>query len=232
MALRTPYQRIDELDPLPYTEEWPSLRSAWGRVDIHSLAAFWVQESRLEGHYLEFGVGAGRSAVAAIRANRRLRPSRIGRYFLFDSFSGLPSLEGPDVGSAQFAAGDFAFGTDQVSAKLAQHGVTDGADVVLVPGTYEQSLPAFDPLEMRGGRAAIVHIDVDLYASCLAALSFLTPHLQPGTVMLFDDWNCFAAKNDKGERRATREWLANQPGHRLESYAKYGWHGEAFLLDC
>jgi hypothetical protein len=226
------YARIDELDPLPYNEEWPSLRSAWGRVDIHSLAAFWVQESTLEGHYLEFGVGAGRSAVAAIRANRRVNGGRVHRFFLFDSFSGLPPLVGPDAESNQFAPGDYAFSVEDVSKKLERHGVIDGADVVLVPGYFEHSLPSFDPGELRGAGAAIVHIDVDLHASCAAALSFLTPHLQAGTMMLFDDWNCFAARNDRGERRATREWLANQPGFRLESYAKYGWHGEAFILDC
>jgi len=232
MAHRPRYERIDELDPLPYAEEWPSLRSAWGRVDIHSLAAFWVQESKLRGHYLEFGVGAGRSAVAAIRANRRSTTQCIERYFLFDSFAGLPPLTGPDESSAQFAEGDFAFSVDEVAAKLAQHGVIDGADVVLVPGYFEQSLPAFDPLELRGGLAAIVHMDVDLHGSCAAALAFLTPYVQPGTLFLFDDWNCFAARSDKGERRATREWLLRQPGFRLESYAKYGWHGEAFILDC
>ncbi|HUK61730.1 MAG TPA: hypothetical protein VLV15_00310, partial [Dongiaceae bacterium] len=63
--------RRDPLDPLPYDAAWPSLRSATGRVDIHALAAFWVRESGLVGHYLEFGVGSGRSAVAAIRAHRR-----------------------------------------------------------------------------------------------------------------------------------------------------------------
>lgn len=229
---RPRYERIDELDPLPYTEEWPSLRSAWGRVDIHSLAAFWVQESRLRGHYMEFGVGAGRSAVAAIRANRRLATPCIDRYFLFDSFSGLPALVGPDRGSAQFAEGDYAFTVEQVAAKLQAHGVTDGADVVLVPGYFEESLAAFDPAELRGGPVAIVHIDVDLYTSAAAALAFVTPYVQPGAIFLFDDWNCFAAQNDKGERRAAREWVQRQPGFRLESYARYGWHGEAFILDC
>jgi hypothetical protein len=232
MPPRPAYERIDELDPLPYAEEWPSLRSGWGRVDIHSLAAYWLQESKISGHYLEFGVGAGRSAVAAIRANRRVSPPRIGRYFLFDSFAGLPPLAGPDEGSPQFTAGDFAFSVDQVAAKLQKHGVTDDADVVLVPGFFEDSLPTFDPAELRGGRAAIVHIDVDLYGSAAAALAFLTPYVQPGAMFLFDDWNCFAAQNDKGERRAAREWLGRQPGFRLESYAKYGWHGEAFILDC
>jgi hypothetical protein len=225
------YRRRDELDPIPYHEEWPSLRSAWGRVDVHSLAASWVQACQLRGHYFEFGVASGRSAVAAIRANTRLTPRVIDRFYLFDSFAGLPALSGPDVGSIQFGAGMYAYGVDQVVAKLEHHGVADDADIILVPGFFEASLPPFDATQLGGLGASLVHIDVDLYSSCVEVLAFVTPYLQSGAVMLFDDWNCFGAKNDRGERRAVREWLDKNPHVRLESYAKYGWHGEAFLVD-
>lgn len=225
------YTRIDELDPLPYSAEWPSLRSGWGRVDVHSLVASWIQATRLEGHYFEFGVASGRSAIAAIRANQRLTPRCIHRYFLFDSFLGLPELVGPDADSIQFRKGDYAFGVDDVVTKLETYGVADDAEIILVPGFYQDSLPPFDTGQLEGKRAAIVHVDVDLHASCAEVLTFITPHLQPGAVLLFDDWNCFGARNDRGERRAVREWLESNRHIRLESYAKYGWHGEAFLVD-
>jgi hypothetical protein len=222
--------RLDELDPLPYDAAWPSLRTAWGRVDIHTLAAFWVQESKLKGHYLEFGVGSGRSAVAAIRANTRHNPESVGRFFLFDSFAGLPALTGPDAGSTQFREGQYAFSEDQVREKLRQHGIHDQSRVSLVPGFFERSLPGFDARELRGWRAAIIHIDADLYGSAKLVLDFVTAHLQQGTVILFDDWNAFAASWSHGERAAAREWIEANPGLNLESYAKYGWHGEAFLV--
>jgi hypothetical protein len=199
-------------------------------VDIHTLAAFWIQESRIKGHYLEFGVGSGRSAVAAIRANARHNPQPVERFFLFDSFEGLPALSGPDAGSNQFQEGQYAFSQDQVREKLRQHGIEDQSRLRFVPGFFEQSLPAFDTRELRGGKAAIVHIDVDLYSSAKLVLDFVAPHLQQGTVMLFDDWNTFAASWAHGERAAAREWIAGSPGIDLESYAKYGWHGEAFLV--
>ena len=56
------------------------------------------------------------------------------------------------------------------------------------------------------------------------------PLLQQGTVILFDDWNAFTARASHGERAATREWLAANLRISLESYAKYGWHGEAFIV--
>lgn len=230
MATQPAYTRIDALDPLPYSESWPSLRSASGRVDVHSLAAFWVLESKLSGHYLEFGVGAGRSTIAALRANRRYNPETVARFFLFDSFEGLPPLTGKDVGSQQFKAGDYAFSEARVIENLTKHGTYDANRVELVSGFYESSLPRFDVSRFEGRKAAIVHIDVDLHQSAAAVLRFVTPHLQPGTILLFDDWNTFLADNRRGERAACREWLAENPSIAIESYVKYGWHGEGFIV--
>ena len=222
--------RIDELDPLPYDAAWPSLRSASGRVDVHSLVAFWVRESGLRGNYLEFGVGAGRSAVAAIRAHRRYNPEAVGKFFLFDSFRGLPALEGSDADSHQFREGEFAFSVDEVRAALDGRGVLDPQRVRLVPGFFDESLPAFDRAEFGGLPAAVVHIDVDLHRSARVVLDFVTPLLQQGTVILFDDWNTFNARWSHGERAAASEWVEAQAGLSLESWVKYGWHGEAFLV--
>jgi len=226
-----PPRRRDDLDPLPHQAEWPSLRSAFGRVDIHSLAAFWVRETRVSGAYLEFGVGAGRSAVAALRANLRDNPATVGPFVLFDSFQGLPPLQAKDVGSAQFKAGDFAYSQEQVQAFLSRHGIPESAPVRFVPGWFEESLRAFRAADHQISRAAIVHIDVDLHASCRVVLEFVTPLLQEGTVILMDDWNAFAASDQRGERAATREWLLQHPEIRLHDYARYGWHGQAFTVE-
>jgi hypothetical protein len=230
MIVQPTYTRIDALDPLPYSESWPSLRSASGRVDVHSLAAFWVLESKLSGDYLEFGVGAGRSAIAAIRANRRYNPETVARFFLFDSFEGLPPLTGKDVGSQQFKGGDYAFSRASVIQKLTEHGAYDVSRVELVSGFYEHSLPGFDTSRFGDRKAAIVHVDVDLYESAATVLRFVTPHLQAGTMLLFDDWNTFVADNRRGERAACREWLAENPQFSIESYVRYGWHGEGFIV--
>ncbi|MBL9134756.1 MAG: class I SAM-dependent methyltransferase [Verrucomicrobiales bacterium] len=223
--------RRDDLDPLPYTTEWPSLRSATGRVDIHSLAAFWVRETKVRGAYLEFGVGKGRSAVAAIRAHLRDNPGTVAPFVLFDSFCGLPELTSLDTGSNQFRPGDFAFSMEQVRAFLREHGIPASAPVTLVPGWFEQSLPGFDLAAHGVQKAAMVHIDVDLYASCGVVLRFIRPLLQAGTILLFDDWNAFGASDRKGERAATAEWLLQNPVIRLNEYASYGWHGKAFIVD-
>jgi len=224
--------RIDGLDPLPYyNSQWPSLRSDTGRVDIHSLAAFWISQCKIEGPYLEFGVASGRSTIAAIRAARLYNHSSPTDFFLFDSFQGLPELEGKDFGSLQFNKGDYAFSQDEVIAKLKQFDVYDENRVHLIPGFFEQSLQNFDLKAYGFDKISILHIDVDLYKSCKQVLDKITPYLQEGAIILFDDWNCFNASNRKGERAATREWLREHPEIELIDYASYGWHGKAFVVD-
>ncbi len=212
--------------------EWPSLRSFSGRVDIHSLAAFFVRESKLSGAYFEFGVGSGRSAIAAIRANRRENSGTVEPFLLFDSFQGLPLLQGLDQGSTQFHHGDFAFGVEQVIRNLAEHGVYQADTVHLVPGWFEKTLPAFPRASLAVTQAAIVHVDVDLHSSCVTVLNFIEPYLQVGSVILFDDWNAFRASQHKGERAAAAAWLKQNPQWQLNDFAAYGWHGHAFTVDA
>ena len=87
----------------------------------------------------------------------------------------------------------------------------------------EQAICALQP-------AAIVHIDCDLYASARDALELVSPKLQQGTVLLFDDYNCFSADPNQGERRALREFLASHPDIEVESWFSYLFAGQAFLV--
>jgi hypothetical protein len=40
--------------------------------------------------------------------------------------------------------------------------------------------------------------------SACDALEIVKPKLQQGTILMMDDWNCFRADNNQGERRALR----------------------------
>ncbi len=222
--------RRDELDPLPYAEGYPSLLSVTGRVDIHSLVAKFLSDSRTQGAYLEFGVGKGRSAVSALRAYRR--ENVCDRYILCDSFEGLPELTGVDVGSRQFQRGDYAFDQPAVEAFLERYGVADAAPISFLKGWFGPDTADEVTQVLGDSPVAVIHVDVDLYESCGWVLQAVTRHVRPGVVMLFDDWNCFNASNRFGERRATAEWLRANPGFELNELSSYGWHGRAFVFDC
>lgn len=222
--------RRDDLDPLPYTSEMPSLMSATGRIDAHSVIAHFLTDNKIMGAYLEFGVGHGRSAVAALRAYQRTRVCNI--FHLFDSFEGLPQPEGVDSSSRQFHARDYAFSKEQVRDFLLQHDVWNESNIVLHKGWFETTVPAWTEQAIASGlNVAVVHMDMDYYSSCLTVLKSIGPLLHTGTVILFDDWNCFSASNNAGERRAVRDWLAMNPGIHLNPWFAYGWHGQVFFCD-
>jgi len=220
--------RLDELDPLDYTDEMPSLMSAWGRVDIHSLTAKFLSDSKIQGVYIEFGVGKGRSAVSAIRAYTRLNLCE--HFYLFDSFCGLPKLDGPDKVSNQFNEGDYAFSKEDVIRFIEAHEIILDNRVGLIEGWISDTFGDWS-YHHKSVKAAVVHIDVDLYSSCCFILEHLRAHLQNGTVILFDDWNCFKASSNHGERKAVKEWLASNPDIQLHTYTAYGWHGHCFIVE-
>lgn len=57
----------------------------------------------------------------------------------------------------------------------------------------------------------MVYIDCDLYKSTVPVLDFVRGFLQVGTVIVFDDWNCYHARPDHGERRAWAEFVQANP---------------------
>ena len=220
--------RIDDLDPLHYTEEMPSLFSAWGRVDVHTVVAKFLSDNKVTGAYLEFGVGKGRSAVSAIRAYTRENVCK--RFHLFDSFCGLPGLEGPDQAFEQFRKGDYAYSKEEVVTFLKSHDININEMIELHEGWIEDSLNNWATRNSEA-LASVVHVDVDLYSSCVKVLENLLRFLQSGTVILFDDWNCFKASSKHGERRAVIEWLDLNSNLKLHPYCAYGWHGQALIVE-
>jgi hypothetical protein len=77
---------------------------------------------------------------------------------------------------------------------------------------------------------SILHIDSDLYKSALDALSFCTPYLRNGSVIIFDEWFQFAGDPKYGEQRAFREWLAANPDISASELAREGWGRIAFVV--
>ena len=131
---------------------------------------------RIPGSFIEFGVANGDSTrlLARLKGNRK--------FFALDSFKGLPEkFEGAEVG-------DFAGKAPRIQG------------VEIVEGYFEQSLtPDFS---RRVGRVAFAHLDADLFSSTLCALNWLTPLLDTGSILLFDEF----LGGEAAEKRAFEEW--------------------------
>ncbi len=126
-----------------------------------------MSETKIPGHFLEFGVFTG----GTIRYLAGLR--RQQTFHGFDSFEGLPEAwSGFSLGQAAFSKG----------GKLP----TVPANVVLHKGWFNNTLPKW--CATFDGPVAFAHIDCDLYSSTVVILDAIVDRLRPGTMIVFDEY--------------------------------------------
>jgi len=217
-------------------------RTHLNRNDVHgALHRAWayVHATQLIGDYYEFGVYRGHSLISSwlsyCRFHERITTSKdlpfqregtvvrfmeqSSTFYGFDSFSGMPEN---DEGEDTLATGTF-LATEQNTAALCAAAGLKPPRLRLVPGLFSENAQA-----IGAAPAAIVHLDCDLYLSTRDALNMIGPRLVQGSVLLCDDHDLFRASNDKGQRRALREFV--QQGHvELEPWFAYGATSRAYL---
>ncbi len=207
-----------------------SIRSDhFGRAHMADLAARFVKNNRVTGSYLEFGVWRGSTFAQFYHTFRRHRLQL--PMYAFDSFQGLPEPGGADTlpGYEPFQAGQFGCSVTDFMSELRGRWVPESAYTV-VAGFYEDTLrpELYDKVNLD--RAALVWIDCVLYESARAALEFIRPLLQDGTLIMFNDFYRFKGHPELGERRAFTEFRANNPDVFVTDYAKFSSVGQTFLI--
>lgn len=176
--------------------------------------------------YYEFGLFRGYALWFAQDMVRRLGVSDF-HFHGFDSFAGLPEPVGIDKG--EWSAGEFAVSKEQVERYLTEY-AADLATISLHEGFFSDQL--FSDLKERVTfrSAALVLVDCDLYSSTVPVLHFIVDYLVEGTILLFDDYNCFKAADDRGQRRALKEFLQNHPNICVEPLRSFGLNGQGFRI--
>lgn len=200
--------------------------------EILEKAMRFTAHNGMTGDYLEFGVWKGRSFVRAYHIRNYVRDSRLGsmKFYAFDSFEGLPDINDPNDGSStEFKKGDYSCDIKTFKSVLVGKGV-NMEDVVLVSGWYNEVLNETTKNNLSIKKAAIIHIDCDLYESTVPVLNFVTDYITNGTIIIFDDWFCFNGDSNRGEQRAFREWLAKNPNISATEWQKVNWKTNSFIL--
>lgn len=128
---------------------------------------FLNKEKSIQGLFLEFGVFKG----GTINFFSEILPDQ--KFYGFDSFEGLPS----DWQGTAGKKGTFSLKKDLPYVNK---------NVELIAGWFEETLPAF--LEKNKENVAFLHIDCDLYSSTKTILDNLSSRIQPGTIILFDEY--------------------------------------------
>ncbi len=146
-----------------------------------ALVKYAVEQVSTEGLYLEFGVGRGKSM-------RWIAPLVDGPVHGFDSFEGIQEhWNGNPIGSF---------------AQKKRPKVPD--NVLFHIGYFDATLPGF--LETYEAPVAFLHVDCDLYSSTVTIFDALGPRLQPGAIVLFDEYFNFH-RWQQHEFRAFQEFV-------------------------
>ncbi len=84
---------------------------------------------------------------------------------------------------------------------------------------------------LKNQKISFLHIDVDTYEACYNALKLLTPYLENGALIRFDDWRLTRGDKRIGERGATLKWLQENPEIELLEFSKDGWQDQTFIYN-
>lgn len=182
----------------------------------------------VRGDYFEFGVWRGKTFTYARTMARRYRVSPI-RFRAFDSFAGLPPVDG-SARHEVWKEGQFACSKPEFEQILATKGFRPD-EYELVEGFYDKSLDdtLVQRLKQADVKAAIVYIDCDLYESTVPVLRFIRHFLQDGTIVCFDDYFNYRGQPGHGEQKALAEFLQDNPDIRLSPYMAYSPLGQSFI---
>ena len=149
----------------------------------------------------------------------------------FDSFQGLPPE--PEQRVEMFYEGQYSCAEGQVRTWLSQHGA-DWNRLMLVPGFYEDTLTEKTKADIGLKKCAVAMLDCDIYSSTKVALTWLDDVIEPGSIVILDDWDAYGDDEKSwtdGQRRAMKEHEASSRWvfAELFRYAKGMRGGLAFV---
>lgn len=161
-----------------------------------------VKSKGVKGDYLEFGVYKGNSLIKFYKLFQKYGLEDI-RIFAFDAFKGLPVSEG-----GVFNKGEFHYPKDLFLRRMKKAGV-DFKKILIVEGFFNTSLTEDVKKKHALSKAAVIHVDCDLYESTVDVLRFCENLVQEGTVLILDDYLSFQTVDipeNYGEEKAFKEW--------------------------
>ena len=168
------------------------------------------QVELVDGRIVECGVGPGRAIFAfAVISESLGRPRDIWGY---DTFEGMPLPQEQDGPENADKGGWWSYSREHVRELLRLHGIEESFirdKITFVPGDLRDTLPSYD-----GAPIALLHLDVDFYASYKCALEFLYPHVSKGGIIAFDE---YGSATWIGATRAIDEFFADRPERIVKS---------------
>jgi O-methyltransferase len=176
-------------------QSWvPGADTRWRMWLLSSLAQ---QCQQLDGNFAEFGTWRGGCAFMILG---RTRVADRRRFFLFDTFTGIPADQlTTSEREAGFAGRLSDTSVEFVDALLARW----RPRYELCPGDVFETLPQADV-----GALSFAHIDLNAAAPTIVSLEFAYERLVSGGIVVFDD---YAAMDYRDQRVAIDEFFGDLP---------------------
>ena len=183
--------------------EYSGKKSPWTKADIRWRAHICVwaakQALHLEGDFVDCGVDTG---VLAGTIVKYLKFENINRtYFLFDTYEGIPNVEGMTIGEQQhreYFNSNFYFNSfDFVQDKMKKY-----ANVKLVKGFLPDTLSI-----LADRKIAYLSVDLNNAPSEQAVIVKIWDQLTPGAIVVIDD---FAFKGHEVQHKMWSEFASSK----------------------
>jgi O-methyltransferase len=158
-----------------------------------------VLEVGLRGAFVELGCYTGTTSLFLRRLLDEYQATN--EFHIYDSFSGLPDKTQQDNSPAgmQFKSGELHATKAQLIRNFKQAHLQLP---IIHTGWFEELRPKDVPETI-----AFAFLDGDFYTSIKSSLRVVAPNLQPGAVIVIDD---YANEALPGARKATDEWARQQ----------------------
>lgn len=154
-----------------------------------------VLDSGLRGAFVELGCYTG---TTSLFLQRLLKDnSSANEFHAYDSFSGLPEKSAMDSSPAgtQFKGGEL----HATKSQFIRHFKQAHLPLPTMHAGWFEELTAGDMPEL----IAFAFLDGDFYSSIKSSLKIVTPRLEPGAILVIDD---YANEALPGARKAADEW--------------------------
>lgn len=193
------------------------------RLDFFRSAQYFLQVNRIDGLYVEFGVHEANTFRMALNTLGLYgRPNRVSKFFAFDSFQGMPNPEGIDNQKIWRRGLNTTSETD--FRKMVRR---DLHRTTIVAGFFEDIVQDFD--WPTSEPIALAYIDCDYYSSTKACLEIIEPKLRHGSLIAFDDWNCFYGDPQRGQKRAFDEFFKENSRFFFAEFRSIATGGQSFI---
>lgn len=220
-SLRAIGYKLEKIDPLVESipadyQQSPFLPRIYrGALDRYLYFKNMVEQVKaVPGDIVECGVSLGHGALLFTLLGEYVGVNR--RYYGFDSFEGFPAPSEQDQTTPIKGKGFWASPPEAVLKVLRDGRLSEETiqnRIHLVKGWFNETLPQYD------GKIALLHLDCDLYDSYKLALETLYDKVEPGGVIMFDEYN---DQRWPGARKAINEFFADKT-EKPQPHSKCNW---------